>query len=82
MDKPKLSPPNEKGFQFGINDNLTKYAHKFGLKITTLEVWKDDRLVSFLLVDEETNEPMKDCQGLEAAACAIDAYHALKQNGL
>ena len=82
MDKPKLSPPNEKGFQFGINHTLTKYAHGYKLKITTLEVYKEDKLVSFLLVDEETNEPIKDCQGIEAAACAIDAYHALKQHGL
>ena len=82
MDKPKLSPPNEKGFQFGINDNLTKYEHGFDLKITALEVWKDDRIVTMLLVDEETNEPLKDCQDIESAACAIDMYHALKQHGL
>ena len=80
MDKPKLSPPNEKGFQFGINDNLTKYAHGYKLKITVLEVWKDDKIVSYLLVDEETNEPLKDCRGIEATGVAIDLYHALKQN--
>ena len=82
MDKPKLSPPNEKGFQFGINENLTKYSHKLGLKISALEVWKDDKFVSFLLVDEKTNDALKDCQGIEAAACALDMYHALKQHGL
>ena len=27
FDKPKLSEPNEMGFQFGINKDLTKWAH-------------------------------------------------------
>ena len=79
IDKPKLTPPNEKGFQFGVNDNLTKYAHKCGVTITAVEVWKDGRIVTMLLMNEETNEAMKECNGFEAAAVAIDAFAALKK---
>ena len=89
MDKPKLSEPNEQGFQFGINSTLTKYAHteqpQWGnhvlpkVDITVLEVWKDDKLISYLLVDDKTNKPIKEAHGYEAAACALDAFKVLKQ---
>lgn len=89
LDKPKLSEPNEQGFQFGINEALTKYAHdkqpQWGtsvlpsVNITVLEVWKDDRRVAYLLVDEKTNRPIKEASGYEACACAIDAFKVIKQ---
>ena len=88
FDKPKLSEPNEKGFQFGINETLTKYAHdeqvNWGntlpsLDVTILEVWKDGNRVSYLLIDEKTNEPIREANGYEACACALDALKALKQ---
>jgi hypothetical protein len=92
FNKPKLSEPNEMGFQFGIDESLTEYAHKEqlqwggsslpGVKITVLEVWKDGQRVSYLLIDEKTNEPVKEAQGYEAAAVAIDVFKALKQSEL
>jgi len=92
FNKPKLSEPNEMGFQFGINESLTEYAHEEqlqwggsslpGVKITVLEVWKDDKKISYLLIDEKTNEPVKEAQGYEAAAVAIDMFKTLKQSEL
>lgn len=88
FDKPKLSEPNEMGFQFGINESLTKYAHdeqpNWGntlpsLDVTVLEVWKDGNRVSYLLVDEKTNEPIREVGGYEACACALDALKVLKK---
>lgn len=87
--KPKLSEPNEMGFQFGIAEDLTKYAHERqeqwgnshlpSLDITVLEVWKDDRLNAYLFIDEKTNQPVKEVtHGYEAAACALDAFKAAK----
>lgn len=88
--KPKLSPPNELGFQFGIDESLTEYAHKEleqwggnvlpALKVTVLQVWKDDYHVSNLIVDEETNEPIKECFGFEATACMLDALKVLEKS--
>ena len=92
FDKPKLSEPNELGFQFGVNEDLTKWAHdeqnNWGnimppVKITVLEVWKDDVRQAYLLMDEETNQPLQDCNDYEAAAVAIDKYKLVsKSNGL
>lgn len=89
FEKPKLSEPNEMGFQFGINKSLTKYAHEKqwqtaarylpSVNITVMEVWKDDKCVTYLLVNDETNEPIDEAQGFEAAACAIDKYKFLAQ---
>lgn len=90
FDKPKkLSEPNEMGFQFGVNESLTEYAHKEqpqwggepmpSVGITVLEVWKDDERVSYLLVDEKTNQPMKESNGYEACAAAIDAFKLSKK---
>lgn len=89
FDKPKLSEPNEIGFQFGINKSLTEYAHKEvaqdaynllpAVDITVLEVWKDDKCVSYLLVKDGTNEPVDDQQGYEAAAVAIDKFRLIAQ---
>lgn len=87
MSTPKLSKPNEQGFQFGINKSLTDYAHKEivqsattslpPIKVTVLEAWKDGRLSSFLLIDEETNQPIDEAFGFEAAAVAIDKHKLL-----
>jgi len=92
LDKPKLSEPNELGFQFGINESLTEYAHKKqpqwggsslpSVKITVLEVWKDDKNISYLLIDEDTNEPIKEAEGYEATAVAIDMFKTIKQSEL
>ena len=85
--KPKLSEPNEMGFQFGINESLTDYAHKKQwqtattflppINVTVMEVWKDDKLVTYLLVDDKTNEPIDEAQGFDAAACALDKHKFL-----
>ena len=92
FDKPKLSEPNEQGFQFGINKELTKYTHESqpqwggkdlpSVAVTVLEVWKDNKIVSYLLVDEKTNEPFKEVSGYEACTCAIDAFKLSKQGEL
>ena len=88
FDKPKLTEPNEMGYQFGKNESLTKYAHQEQLQwggsslppvnITVLEVWKDDKRVAYLLVDEKTNAAIDEQSGYEAAAVAIDKFKALK----
>lgn len=91
FEKPKkLSEPNEMGFQFGINESLTEYAHqeqpKWGgtsmpsVGITVLEAWKDDKPKAYLLVDDETNQPIKEISGYEACAAAIDMYKLIKQD--
>ena len=77
------------GFQFGINKELTEYAHKKqpqwgggsmpSVGITVMEAWKDGKLVSFILVDEKTNRPIKEAGGYEACAVAIDQYKLLKR---
>lgn len=88
FDKPKLSEPNEMGFQFGINESLTEYAHKeqFNcgnvlppIRLTVLEVWKDDKHVSNILVDEETNQPIDESNGYEATAVCIDKHKLIKK---
>lgn len=88
FDKPKLSEPNDMGFQFGINEALTKYAHdeqvNWGntlpsLDVTVLEVWKDGNRVSYLLIDEKTNEPIREASGYEACACVLDVLKTLKK---
>ena len=90
--KTKLSEPNEMGYQFGINKSLTEWAHNEqnnwgnilpGIKVTVLEVWKDGNLVSFLLVDEETNQAIDEAAGYEAAAVAIDKHKLIvKSNNI
>ena len=88
FDKPKLTEPNEMGYQFGKNESLTEYAHQEQLQwggsslppvnITVLEVWKNDKREAYLLVDEATNNPIDEQQGYEAAAVAIDKFKALE----
>lgn len=90
FEKPKLSKPNEMGFQFGVNKLLTEYAHKEqwqtantrlpSVDITVLEVWKNDKRQTYLIVDEKTNQPIDEAQGYEAAAVCIDKYKFLKQS--
>jgi len=92
LNKPVLSEPNEKGYQFGICKDLTEYAHKEQVQsaysslppvnITVIEVWKDDKCISYLLMDEKTNQPLKESLGYEAAAVDIDAYKLIKQGEL
>lgn len=88
IDKKNLSDPNELGYQFGINSSLTEYAHKEqnnwgnilpAVDITVLEVWKDDKFITFLLIDEKTNTELQDTNGFEAAAVAIDKYKLIKK---
>ena len=83
FDKRKLSEPNELGYQFCIADDLTEYAHKeqnnWGnilppVKITVLEIWKNDTRAGWLLIDEETNDVLKDYADFEATAVGIDQY--------
>ena len=85
----KLSEPNEAGYQFGINKDLTEYAHKEqnnwgnilpSVDITVLEVWKDGELVSYLLVDEKTNKEIDEASGFEAAAVALDKWKLAEQS--
>lgn len=88
FEKPKLTEPNEAGYQFGKNESLTEYAHQEQLQwggsslppinITVLEVWKDDKRVAYLLIDEATNNPVDEQYGYEATAVAIDKFKALK----
>ena len=84
FDKPKLTEPNEKGFQFGINESLTKYAHEKnvvanlpGVDITVLEVWKDDRRVALLFQNKKGEVIDEVTSGFESAACKLDAYKML-----
>lgn len=73
LESPKLSEPNEKGFQFGINKSLTDYAHKEqpqdathslpAVKITVLEVWKDNKHISNLLIEDDTNKVLREVYG-------------------
>ena len=87
--KPKLTEPNEMGFQFGINESLTKYAKseqpQWGgsalppLDITVLEVWKDNEFKTFLFVDNKTKKELCDVYGLGAAAAKIDIYKIEKR---
>lgn len=88
IDKKNLSDPNELGYQFGINSSLTEYAHKEqnnwgnilpAVDITVLEVWKDDKFITFLLIDEKTNTELQDTNGFEAAAVALDKYKLIKK---
>lgn len=87
FDKPrKLTPPNEKGFQFGVCESLTKYAQKSddssglpGVDLTIIEVWKDDRRVALLFQNKKGEIVAEEGTGLEAAACKIDAFKAVKQ---
>lgn len=88
IDKKNLSDPNELGYQFGINSSLTEYAHKEqnnwdnilpAVDITVLEVWKDDKFITFLLIDEKTNKELQDTNGFEAAAVALDKYKLAKK---
>lgn len=88
FEKPKLTPPNQQGYQFGKNESLTEYAHQEQLQwggnslppvgITVLEVWKDDKREAYLLIDEKTNEAIDEQHGYEAAAVAIDKFKLLK----
>ena len=81
LEKPELSPPNEDGFQFGIDKSLTEYAQtrQFNagnelpaIPYHVLQVWKDDKLVSRLIVDSKTNEPVADMPGFESIAARLD----------
>ena len=82
--KPKLTEPNEMGFQFGINETLTNYAKseqpQWGgnalppVDITVLEVWKDNEFKTFLFVGNKTKKELCDVYGLGAAAAKIDIY--------
>ena len=48
--------------------------------MSALEVWKNDRIVTMLLVNEDTNEAVKECGGIEAATVAIDVFAALEKH--
>lgn len=88
FDKLKLSEPSEMGYQFGINESLTEYAHKKQwqtsdkflppVSITVLEVWKNDKREAYLLIDEKTNNAIDEQFGYEAASVAIDKFKLLK----
>ena len=90
FEKPVLSEPNEMGFQFGINKSLTEYAHQKqyqdaniylpSVDITVLEVWKDDKLQAYLIIDEKTNQPIDEASGFESAAVCIDKFKLLKSS--
>ena len=87
--KPKLTEPNEMGFQFCVNEDLTIYAKSAQLQwgcstlppvdITVLEVWKGNEFKTFLLVDGKTNKELCDVYGLESAAAKIDMYKLAKK---
>lgn len=81
LTKPELSPPNEQGYQFGVDESLTKYAKTSqfnagnelpAIPYHVLQVWKDDKLVTRLIVDTKTNEPVFDENGYEACAAKLD----------
>ena len=81
LGKPKLTPPNENGFQFGVDESLTSYAktEQFNVGNTlpaidyhVLQVWKDGNFVTRLIVDSKTNTPVKDLPGFEACAAHLD----------
>ena len=84
FDKPKkMSAPNELGYQFGIADDLTEYAHKeqhgYGgtmpsVKITVYEIWKNDQREGWMLIDENTSDPLEDYDDYEACCVGIDKY--------
>ena len=87
INKSNLTPPNDMGYQFGINDSLTKYAHSeqynWGnilppVDINVLEVWKDNKFQTFLFVDSKTNKELCDVQGYEAAAAKLDIFKLQK----
>ena len=86
--KPKLTPPNEQGFQFGIDEGLTEYARSSqyndgnelpAINYHVLRVYKDDSLVSMLVVDSKDNRPVKECKGLEACATYLDMLKLAKK---
>lgn len=84
FDKPqKLSEPNELGYQFGIAEDLTDYAHRKqnnwgnnlpSVKITVYEIWKDDHREGWMLIDEKNGNPLEDYTSYEACLCGIDKY--------
>lgn len=84
FDKPKkLSAPNELGYQFGIAEDLTEYAHNEqygwggtmpGVKITVYEIWKDNHREGWMLIDEKTGNPLKDYDDYESCCVGIDQY--------
>lgn len=68
-------------FSDNITNNLSKtemiriwFLERIGEQI---EVWKDNVRQAYLLVDEETNEPIQDCNDYESAVVAIDKYKLL-----
>lgn len=90
FNKPTLSAPNELGFQFGLNKDLTEYANKEQLQCggsslpalkgwKVLEVWKNDERITYLLIDDKGNG-MGENGGYEAMACKIDAYKLIEQH--
>ena len=87
-EKKNLSEPNDLGYQFGINTSLTEYAHKEqnswgnilpSIKVSVLEVWKDDKFQTFLLVDEKTNKEIDEAVDFESAAVCIDKWKLVKK---
>lgn len=81
IDKPELTAPNDKGFQFGVDKSLTEYAQTEqynagnvlpAINYHVLQVWKNDNLITRLIVNSETNEPVKDVAGFEACAAYLD----------
>ena len=81
LDKPQLTPPNEQGYQFGVDEGLTKYAQTEqynagnvlpAINYHVLQVWKDGNLASRLIVDSKTNKPVYDTGSYEAIAAHLD----------
>lgn len=81
LNKPKLTSPNEQGFQFGLDNSLTEYAKSEQLNggnvlpaidYHVLQVWKDDNLVTRMIVNSKTNEPVYEAPGFEACAAHLD----------
>lgn len=77
------------GMQFCKNESLTNWAHteqnNWGNKIpavniTVLEAYKDGKFEAYLLIDEETNEPINEYFEYEACAVGIDILKLKKKS--
>ena len=89
FDTIELTQPNELGFQFGINESLTEWAHQEqnnwgnilpAVDITILEVWKDNERKAYLLIDEKTNEPIDEGFEYEDCAARIDKWKLIEKS--
>lgn len=67
-----LSEPNELGYQFCIDKGLTNYCSEQRLNFHVIQVWRFNELITRILIDSKTGDPIKEEKNIEQIKLIIE----------